>query len=312
MTAPLHLDQSDARFVRSKKIAAPSAAILQGAGACQPRVRLSARLRRVLSAHPNARHFTVDRIVKALDDDGASLALFSAAGLFEAPDIRLMAAHVTSAVGAGLATGQRAVVLPRSLLRRRIPRNSLALLIHGVATLLDKADGLIRERWSWVFHPAMSVALGLTVFLLGLAAMAPIIGGGAQHAASAFLVALGQAERDGLTVMIGAVAGLASLAVAALSVSTGRKLWMRIKDWLIRCARRLKLKALHALLDRCCEGLGALAQMKWTEVLLLLMSPDTAPARERFASGAAQPALRLRARRARMAAARSLLANGMR
>jgi hypothetical protein len=73
----------------------------------------------------------------------------------------------------------------------------------------------------------------------------------------------------------------------------------------------LKLKALYALLDRCCEGLGALAQMKWTEVLLLLLSPDTAPARERPVSGVAKPALRLRARRTRAAAAHSLLANGM-
>jgi hypothetical protein len=300
------------KFSRATKSAEPSASILQGAGASQPRAKLSARLRRVLAAHPNARNFTVDRIVKALGEEAApSLALFSAAGLFEAPDVRSMAAHITSAIGAGLAAGQRAVVLPRSLLRRRIPRNSLALLIHGVASLLEKADGLMRERWSWVFHPAMSVALGLTLFLLGLAAMAPIIGGGAQHAASAFLVALGQAERDGLTVMIGAVAGVASLAVAALSVSTGRKLWMKIKDWLIRCARRLKLKALYALLDRCCEGLGTLAQMKWTEVLLLLMSPDTAPAQSPRRPDETEPALRLRARRARMAAGRSLLADRM-
>jgi hypothetical protein len=305
---PPHDDQPLARFLAKHRSTA-SAQVLQGIGAGQQRAQLSSRLRRVLLAHPQARHFTVNRIVKALGDEAApSLALFSAAGVFEAPDVQALSAHVTSALGAGLATGQRNVALPRSLLRRRIPRNSLALLIHGVATMLDAGSGLIRERWSWMFHPAMSVALGVTLFLLGLASMVPLIGGGAQHAAAAFLIAVGQAERDGLAVMIGAVAGVASLAVAVLSLSSGRKIWLKIKAWLIRCARKLKLKALYALLDSCCEGLGALAAMKWSEMLLLLMSPDSdAPVRRRTA-GVAEPALRVRARRSRMAAARSLLA----
>ena len=294
----------------ARKTVGVSAHALRGAAVTHDRARLSCRLRRVLVDNPRVTHFTVHHILDSLGSDSPapSIALFAAAGVFEAPDASLLSGRVTSALGAGLALGRGKVHLPRSLLRRTIPRSSLALLIHGVSTLLEGAEGLVRERWSWVFHPAMTVALGLTLFLLGLASMAPIIGGGAQYAASAFLVALGQAERDGLAVMIGAAAGVASLAVAALSVATGRKLWMKIKDWLVRCARRLKLKALHALLDRCCEGLGALAEMRWTEVLLLLMSPDTAPARVAAGSGEAEPALRLRARRARMAAEHRLLA----
>jgi hypothetical protein len=302
-------DKPLARFLAKRRSTA-SALVLQGVGAGHQRAQLSSRLRRVLLAHPQARHFTVHRIVKALGEDAApSLALFSAAGVFEAPDVRALSAHITSALGAGLALGHRNVSLPRSLLRRRIPRNSLALLIHGVATMLDAGSGLMRERWSWMFHPAMSVALGVTLFLLGLASMVPLIGGGAQHAAAAFLIAVGQAERDGLAVMIGAVAGIASLAVAVLSLSSGRKIWRKIKAWLMRCARKLKLKALYALLDRCSEGLGALARMNWSELLLLLMSPESdTPIRRRIA-GEAEPALRARSRRSRIAATRSLIAN---
>ncbi len=271
------------------------------------RARLSGRLRRVLTENPHARHFSVHHIIKALgpDDAAPSLALFSAAGLFEAPDAAALCGRVTSALGAGLALGRRDVRLPRSLLRRKIPRNSLAILIHGVAAMLEGAEGAVRERWSWVFHPLMSGALGLTLFLLGLASMAPIIGGGVQHAASAFFVAVGMAERDGLAVMIGAVAGIASLALAALSIASGQKLWAKIKAWLLHCARALHLDALAKMLDHCCDGLGELARLRWSGLLLLMLSPLAAIPRRPSAHGAAVSPPRKRARRARMVAVRA-------
>jgi hypothetical protein len=277
---------------------------LNGAGVAHDRARLSCRLRRVLAENPSVTHFTVHHIIKTLGSDSPAptIALFAAAGVFEAPDTSHFSGHVTSALGAHLALGRRDVHLPRSLLRRRIPRSSLALLIHGVAAVLDGAQGVVRERWSWVFHPLMGTALGLTLFLLGLASMAPIIGGGVQHAASAFFVAVGMAERDGLAVMIGAVAGIASLALAALSIASGEKLWSRIKAWLLHCARRLRLNALAHLLDHCCDGLSDLVRMRWSGLLLLMLSPVCAIPRRSRAEDAPVSALRQRARRARLAA----------
>lgn len=286
-----------------------SAEALRGAGVAHDRARLSCRLRRVLAEHPTVRHFTVHHIVTALGSDGAgpSLALFAAAGVFEAPDAGSLSGRVTTALGAGLALGRRDVHLPRSLLRRKIPRASLALLIHGVTAILEGAEGAMRERWTWVFHPLMSAALGLTLFLLGLASMAPIIGGGVQHAASAFFVAVGMAERDGLAVMIGAVAGVASLALAALSVASGQKLWAKIKAWLLFCARKLRLDALADLLDHCCDGLGELVRLRWSGLLLLMLSPVSAIPHRPRAEGQPVSALRKRAQRARMVADRAHL-----
>jgi hypothetical protein len=284
-----------------------SSIALPGTGAAHPRAKFSSRLRRVLAAHPNARSFSVNRIIDALNDDSAGppLALFSAAGVFEVPEMGRLSGFVMSAIGAGLALGRRTVSLPRALLRRKIPRTSLALLIHGIVTVVDATDDAVRQRWSWVFHPSMSVALGLMLFLLGLASMTPIIGGGAQHAASAFLIAVGLAERDGLAVMLGAVAGIAALAVAALSFASGSKLWKRIKYWLLQCARRLRLDALAGLLDRCCDGLGDLVRLRWGGLLLLLLTPATPLPQRKRGDGSGDSALRKRARRALIAAVRS-------
>ena len=59
----------------------------------------------------------------------------------------------------------------------------------------------------------------------------------------------------------GLLAGVsASLAVAVPSIASGRKIWKRVKAWLVQCAHRLHLSAL-ALVDRCCNGLGGLVRL---------------------------------------------------
>jgi hypothetical protein len=214
----------------------------------------------------------------------------------------LLCGRVTAVLGAKLALGSQPVNLPRAVMRRTIPRTSLALLVHSLSAALDGVDAGLRERWTWVFHPLMSRVLGLLVFLLGVASMAPIIGGGVQHAASAFLVAAGMAERDGLAAMIGAAAGLASIALAVLSVISGRNLWARIRTWLMRCARNLRLRALALMLDHCCDGLGELLRLRWSGLLLLMFAPAPSLQRASHVEETPPSALRQFARRARMRA----------
>jgi hypothetical protein len=287
-------------FKASARRASPNA-LRVGSLDSHDRIRLSGRLRRVLSDHPNVRNFTIEHIVEALgSESGSAVALFSAAGIFEAPDAGILSGRLTAGLGAQLALGPRRVHLPRAVLRRKIPRSSLALLIHSLCAILDGVEMGLKERWSWVFSPFMSGVLGVVLFLLGLASMAPIVGGGVQHAGSAFLVALGMAERDGLAAMIGALAGLASIALAVLSVLSGRKLWAKVRSWLLRCARWLHLRALANLLDHCSQGIGELLQLRWSGLLLLMFAP--APALERLHAERPESPLRRRVRRVRMIA----------
>jgi hypothetical protein len=235
------------------------------------RERAAARLKRILTANPRARNFTVRRIVQALGDDPRDPVnvLFSAAGVFEATDIGYLSGMVTSAAGARMALRRRGVWLPRAVLRRKIPRQSLARVIHAVANVLEAAESRLEARWNWVFHPAMSVVLGLLIFLLALAGMTPILGMGA-HAGAAFLISLGMAERDGLVVMIGALAGVTSLALAIGAVFRKDRLLHEAKDWLSRCFKRLGFSGAAWLLDRIEEGLGAVCRVRWSSALFIL------------------------------------------
>jgi len=264
--------------------------------------RPSQRLRRILTSNPRARHFSVRRIIAALGDSprSSTLALFSAAGVFDAPDVGHLSGIMTGALGAQLAFRRREVALPRAVLKRKIPRSSLAALIGAVANLLESAEALVQPRWDWVFHPGMGVALGLLLFLLGVASMIPFLGLTAHHAASVFLMSIGLAERDGLTVMIGAVAGIATLAVAVTTAMSGKQIWATTKRWLVHCFKRLRLHAAAWLLDRIEKGLGELLRIGWSNLLLLLVA-GFAGRFDASAGGNGERSLKARARRIRVA-----------
>jgi hypothetical protein len=264
--------------------------------------RPSQRLRRILTSNPRARHFSVRRIIAALGDSpqSSTLALFSAAGVFDAPDVGHLSGVMTGALGAQLAFRRREVALPRAVLKRKIPRSSLAALIGAVANLLESAEALVQPRWDWVFHPGMGVALGLLLFLLGVASMIPFLGLTAHHAASVFLMSIGLAERDGLTVMIGAVAGIATLAVAVTTAMSGKQIWATTKRWLVHCFERLRLHAAAWLLDRIEKGLGELLRIGWSNLLLLLVA-GFAGRFDASAGGNGERSLKARARRIRVA-----------
>jgi len=272
--------------------------------------RTSQRLRKILLTNPRARHFSVERIISSLGEDpqGPALALFSAAGVFEAPGAGHLSGVMTGALGANLVLRRRQIKLPRALLKRKIPRSSLATLIDATANLLEKAEAVVHERWSWVFNPGVGVALGVLLFLLGVASMFPFLGMTVNHAASAFMMSVAMAERDGLVVMVAAVAGIASLALAIANTMSGRQIWTTTKDWLIDCFKRLRLHIAAWFLDRIDTGLGELLRITWSDVLLTFFADFAGPKLEP-ASAEARLDRSLRARVQRLRLAESQRAN---
>jgi hypothetical protein len=153
----------------------------------------------------------------------------------------------------------------------------------------------------------MGVALGLLLFLLGVASMIPFLGLTASHAASAFLMSIGLAERDGLAVMIGAAAGIASLALAVATAMSGKQMWSTAKRWLGHCLNRLRLHAAAWLLDRNEKGLGELLRIGRSNVLLLFVSGVTGRFDTSALSGGEGCSLKARAKRIRLVESRRLM-----
>jgi len=208
---------------------------------------------------------------------------------------------MTGALGVQYILRRREVRLPRALLKRKIPRSSLANLIGAVANLLERAEATVKPRWDWVFHPGMGVALGVLLFLVGVASMTPFLGLTVNHAASAFLMAIGLAERDGLVVLAGAVAAIAALAVTIANIISGRQILVTTKNWLVRCLKRLRLYIAAWYLDWIEKGLGDLLRIDWRSALLLFLSDFAGRIEPATAGARAGRSLKARARRIRLA-----------
>ena len=178
-----------------------------------PVVPTSQILREILTKNPTVKNFTVKKIVDSIGDTsfGTSLMFFAIPGMLPIPGISTLVVVPTGAIAGQMITGKKKIILPKFILKRTVPRRSLAVAIHAILPLLEKAEQVSRPRWKWASHPAAQRLLGLFVFLLALAIAFPIPGFNIPQAIAIFIIGLGLVQKDGLTILIGVVAGLASL-----------------------------------------------------------------------------------------------------
>jgi len=127
------------------------------------------------------------------------------------PGISTLVVIPTGTIAGQMIAGKKQIRLPKFILKRTVPRRSLAVAIHTILPILEKAEKVAKPRWQWASHPAAQRILGLFIFILALAIAFPIPGFNVPQAISIFIIALGLVEKDGLTILIGVIAGLASL-----------------------------------------------------------------------------------------------------
>jgi len=178
-----------------------------------PAIRTSQILREILTKNPTVKNFTVKRIVESIGDTafGTSLMFFSIPGMLPIPGISTLVVIPTGTIAGQMIAGKKQIRLPKFILKRTVPRRSLAVAIHTILPILEKAEKVSKPRWQWASHPAAQRILGLFIFVLALAIAFPIPGFNMPQAISIFIIALGLVEKDGLTILIGVIAGLASL-----------------------------------------------------------------------------------------------------
>ena len=235
-------------------------------------MRTSEILRGILVNNPGVKRFTVRRILKSIGTErfDASLMVFSIPAIVPTSGPNELAPLSTGAIALQLASGHERVQLPRFILKKAISRRSLAVAIHAVLPLIQAAERHLRPRWAWMDHALSRRALGLFVLLLALAVGFPLLGFTSFHAASIFAIALGMAEKDGLAVLIGVVAGLLCLAINLSSGVSARVLRTRTLQWLRKLTKKLGISVCADFLAS--RGYGQLArllQFQWSDLLLI-------------------------------------------
>ena len=141
------------------------------------------------------------------------------------PPIPLVCGLLLALVAAQIAAGRLTPWLPRSLLRRTIPRAELLRAVERAVPVLRRLERWSRPRGG-VFGGAVAIRLTGFVLLalaLGLLVAAPVVGQ-IPLGLAVCLTGLGLVERDGVVVAVGVAIGLAGVTVNvgfAYAVLTG-------------------------------------------------------------------------------------------
>jgi hypothetical protein len=103
--------------------------------------------------------------------------------------------------------------LPKFIAERSLDRANFAAIVLRVSPWLARAERLLRRRWVFLANPPCEYVIGMVCFLLAVILFLPIPMGNIPPAITICLFALAILERDGLWIMIGCGAALASVAI---------------------------------------------------------------------------------------------------
>jgi len=164
-------------------------------------------------AHDDSR----DRIaVRDLLDVLGDRALAALMFVFSVPNVLPVPPGTSAVLGAPLiflaaqlALGLRPW-LPAVIASRSMTRADFATLIRRIGPWLGRAERMLRPRALWIVLPPMEYVIGLACLLLAIVLTLPIPLGNMLPALAISLLALGVLERDGLWVLAGFAAAIAS------------------------------------------------------------------------------------------------------
>jgi len=164
-------------------------------------------------AHDNSRERVAVRdLLDALGDRAVAALMF----VFAVPNVLPVPPGTSAVLGAPLiflaaqlAFGLRPW-LPAVIASRTMTRADFAALVRRVGPWLARAERLLRPRAMRLALPPMEFAIGLVCLLLAVVLALPIPLGNMLPALAISLLALGILERDGLWVLAGLAAAVAS------------------------------------------------------------------------------------------------------
>ncbi len=154
---------------------------------------------------------SVDDIISALGSRsfGIVLVLFGLPNLLPVPGLPILCGFIIGIIAFQMVIGKDHLLLPRWVGQRRLKRDDLARVVQKATPTLRKVESLMRPRLLALTTPGMSRVIGGVLLVLSAALMAPIpFFGGIAPGFAVILLGLGLAERDGLFIVIGALASI--------------------------------------------------------------------------------------------------------
>jgi hypothetical protein len=177
---------------------------------------LSAMLH-ALAQDDSRSRISIADLLEALGDRALAALLF----VFAVPNVLPVPPGTSTILGAPLvflaaqlAFGRKPW-LPALIARRTMTRSDFATLVRRIGPWLVRAERLLRPRAMGLALPPMEYLVGLLCLLLAVVLVLPVPLGNMLPALAISLLALGILERDGLWILAGLVAAMASAAVVS-------------------------------------------------------------------------------------------------
>jgi hypothetical protein len=153
---------------------------------------------------------------------GALLFIFAAINVIPLPPATSWIFAIPLAlVSAQMVFGRENPWFPARIDRRGITRQQLRLLIGKVHWIEDRVEKIFRPRLAVLTGPAAARIIGLVCFLLALVAAIPVPFFHMAPAATAVLFGLALVYRDGVLVIIAAVAAVLAILLDMLIIGSG-------------------------------------------------------------------------------------------
>lgn len=155
---------------------------------------------------------------------GIVLVLFGLPNLLPVPGLPMVCGVVIGVVAFQMLRGDEALSLPGWLARRRLKREDFARVIHRARPTLRAIEKVMRPRMTMLTAPLGQRVIGGVLLALAIALMAPIpFFGGIPPGIAVILFGFALAERDGIFVLLGALATIFAIAF------TGALTWAVLK-----------------------------------------------------------------------------------
>jgi hypothetical protein len=113
-----------------------------------------------------------------------------------------------------IALGRRRIRLPKRLRRTTLSSRTIRTVVAKALPTVERIERIVRPRWTRLTRGAALNVIGALILLLAIVMALPVPGANSPPAIACVLMAIGIVERDGVVVALGAVGGLAALAVA--------------------------------------------------------------------------------------------------
>lgn len=170
---------------------------------------------------------SVGWLIESLGARSFGLTLFVMALIAFLPGIATIVGLLVAWPAIQMILGHDVAVLPRLIARREISVDKLARAIRIVTPRLQWVERLVRPRWRTPFQITKRLT-GLVMLLLGLTMVSPVPFSHLVPTLAIMLLALAYLEEDGVWLLVGLIAAVASLTITAAMV------WgiVETADWL--------------------------------------------------------------------------------